>query len=88
MFAACLPLPVPETLDFTAFRDSGKFFQQVSRNFLLCNKKQTSECAKGAAKASCAETVVQNGVFGESVSSLPPFSLKHLQGPENLKGAE
>ena len=29
-------------------------------------------CAKGAAKASCGETVVQKGVFGESVSSLPP----------------
>ena len=26
-------------------------------------------CAKGAEKASCAETVVQKGVFGESVSS-------------------
>ena len=31
-------------------------------------------CAKGAAKASCGETGVQKGkgVFGESVSSLPP----------------
>ena len=28
--------------------------------------------AKGAAKGSCGETVVQKGVFGESVSSLPP----------------
>ena len=28
--------------------------------------------AKGAAKASCGETVVQKGVFGESVSTLPP----------------
>ena len=28
--------------------------------------------AKGAAKASCGEAVVQNGVSGESVSSLPP----------------
>ena len=28
--------------------------------------------AKGAAKASCGETVIQKGVFGESVSSLPP----------------
>ena len=27
---------------------------------------------KGAAKASCGETVVQKGVFGESVSSLSP----------------
>ena len=31
-----------------------------------------SERAKGAEKASCGETVVQKGVFGESVSSLPP----------------
>ena len=31
-----------------------------------------SGCAKGAAKGSCGETVVQKGVFGESVSSLPP----------------
>ena len=31
-----------------------------------------SERAKGAAKASCGETVVEKGVFGESVSSLPP----------------
>ena len=29
--------------------------------------------AKGAAKASCGETVVQKGVFGEFVSSLPPL---------------
>ena len=27
---------------------------------------------KGAEKVSCGETVVQKGVFGESVSSLPP----------------
>ena len=31
--------------------------------------------AKGAAKASCGETVVQKGVFGESVSSLPPLEV-------------
>ena len=31
-----------------------------------------SEYAKGAAKASCGETVVRKGVFGESVSSPPP----------------
>ena len=31
-----------------------------------------SEHAKGAEKASCRETVVQKGGFGESVSSLPP----------------
>ena len=44
----------------------------------------------GAATASCGETVVQKGVFGESVSSLPPegLLLKHLKGPESLKGAE
>ena len=36
------------------------------------SKLLVSECAKGAAKASCGETVVQKGVFGESVSSLPP----------------
>ena len=49
-----------------------------------------SERAKGAAKASCGETAVQKGVFGESVSSLPlkVCFLKHLKCPENLKGAE
>ena len=31
--------------------------------------------AKGAAKASCGETVVQKGVFGESVSSLSPLKV-------------
>ena len=41
----------------------------VTEKLFMC---QMSECAKGAAKASCAETVVQKGVFGESVSSLPP----------------
>ena len=46
--------------------------------------------AKGAAKASCGETVVQKGVFGESVSSLPPQGFEDLSGilRENLKGAE
>ena len=50
----------------------------------------TSECAKGAAKASCGETVVQKGFFGESVSSLPPqgLFLKYLKGSENHKGEE
>ena len=49
-----------------------------------------SERAKGAAKAPCGETVIQKGVFGESVSSLPAegLPLKHLKGPENLKEAE
>ena len=32
-FAAGLPFPVPEILEFVAFRDSGKFFQQYSRDF-------------------------------------------------------
>ena len=35
-------------------------------------KTENWERTKGAAKASCAETVVQKGVFGESVSTLPP----------------
>ena len=32
-FPAGLPFPVPEILEFLAFGDSGKFFQQFSRNF-------------------------------------------------------
>ena len=32
-FAAGLPFPVPQILEFVAFRDSGKFFQQFSRDF-------------------------------------------------------
>ena len=32
-FPAGLPFPVPEILEFVAFGDSGKFFQQFSRNF-------------------------------------------------------
>ena len=32
-FYAGLPFPVPEILQFVAFGDSGKFFQQFSRNF-------------------------------------------------------
>ena len=39
-------------------------------NFYRCRLE--SGCAKGAAKGSCGETIVQKGVFGESVSSLPP----------------
>ena len=31
-----------------------------------------SERAKGAEKASCGETLVQKGVFGESISAQPP----------------
>ena len=32
-FPAGLPFPVPENLEFVAFRDSGKYFQQFSRDF-------------------------------------------------------
>ena len=32
-FPAGLPFPVPEILEFVAFGDSGKFFQQFSRDF-------------------------------------------------------
>ena len=32
---------------------------------------EVCQTSTGAAKASCGETVVQKGVFGESVSSLP-----------------
>ena len=54
----------------------------------VAKERQESERAKGAAKGSCGETVVQKVFLGESVSSLPPygFLLKHLKGPENLKG--
>ena len=46
--------------------------------------------AKGAVKGSCGETVVQKGVFGESVSSLLPEGFQDLSGVlrENPKGAE
>ena len=46
--------------------------------------------AKRAAKASCGETVVQKGVFGESVSSLPPEGFQDISGDleANLKGPE
>ena len=40
-------------------------------SFVMETTLQVSERAKGAEKASCGETVVQKGVFGESVSSLP-----------------
>ena len=39
---------------------------------LICARLKYSGCAKGAAKGSCGETVVQKGVFGESVSSPLP----------------
>ena len=32
-FLAGLPFPVPQILEFVAFRDPGNFFQQFSRNF-------------------------------------------------------
>ena len=53
-------------------------------------KNELRARAKGAEKASCGETVIQEGVFGESVSFLPPegLLLNHLKGPENLKVAE
>ena len=46
--------------------------------------------AKGAAKASCGETVVQKDVFGESVSSLPPSGFQDISGAlrASLQGAE
>ena len=47
-------------------------FVSNSRFMRLVEAPLDSECAKGAAKASCGETVVRKGVFGESVSSLPP----------------
>ena len=48
----------------TSFTGMSRAF---SGDFCLCWGR-----AKGAAKGSCGETVVQKGVFGESVSSLPP----------------
>ena len=54
-------------------------FKCVTLNFLWlvffwfpCVSLQGWGRAKEVAKASCAETVVQKGVFGESVSTLPP----------------
>ena len=46
---------------------------------VLLSTVLNSDLAKGAEKVSCRATVVQKGVFGESVSSLPPegFLLKH-----------
>ena len=56
-----LPLP-KQSLDFLRPQDA---------RFPL-RRKRFSGRAKGAAKGSCGETVVQKGVFGESVSSLHP----------------
>ena len=43
----------------------------VGPDFEVSNNVE-SECANGAEQASCGETVVQTGVFGESFSSLCP----------------
>ena len=55
-----------ETAPWSPWFTSNKAPHQILQSLLL------SGCAKGAAKGSCGETVVQKGVFGESVSSLPP----------------
>ena len=60
----------------------GMTFSASSKPTRICHPLTAAE------KAACGEKVVQKGVFGESVSSLPPqlrFALKTL---ENLKGAE
>ena len=47
-FPAGLPFPVPEILEFVAFGDSGKIFQQFSRNFpgtFLQNSRKDPETA-------------------------------------------
>ena len=44
----------------------------VASVFAIMLSRDHSECAKGAEKALCGETVVQKGALGESVSSLPP----------------
>ena len=49
------------------------FFEFSTVDLFLFLGEEKSERAKGAAKASCGETVVRKGVFGESVSSLPPY---------------
>ena len=58
-----------------------------SESNCLSLQAQSGGRAKGAAKGSCGETVVQKGVFGESVSSQ---GFQDLPGVlrENLKGAE
>ena len=71
-------------MGFSASKVLGTF---KTRNCVFC-----SERAKGAAKASCGETVVQKGVFGESVSSLPPFKVcslfKHMKTLRGQRGNE
>ena len=60
------------------------------RDLRPSTSQESSGHAKGAGKGSCGETVVQKGVFGESVSSLPPQVFQDLSGVlrANLKGAE
>ena len=64
-FAECFALIPWENVSLRCFLLRCISFPE-KRTFL------SSERAKGAAKASCGETVVQKDVFGESVSSLPP----------------
>ena len=65
-----LPAPWPKSESKTTQKKSGKF--NTFQLFRLLFKSIPWGCAKGAAKGSCGETVVQKGVFGESVSSLLP----------------
>ena len=62
-------------------------FFSLGKQAYLSSLRSVSERAKRAEKASCGETVVQKGVFGESVSSLPPLRLA-LKTPENPQDAE
>ena len=76
-----------ETASGNDFLEVWEFPNQISMKlaseaFQIYQKKKR---AKGAAKASCGETVVQKGVFGESVSSLPPLRFA-LKTHKNLKG--
>ena len=58
-------------------RENDNFWPKETEIYQSALKEQ------GAAKASCRETVVQKGVFGESVSSLPPQGLS-LKTPERF----
>ena len=53
VFRAGLPFPVPEILEFVAFRDSGKLFQQFSRDFpgvFFENPRTTKNNSQGVGK--------------------------------------
>ena len=63
------PAEARRLISFTFF--TGKFGWEFARNFAGFFWSAKWGRAKGAAKASCGETVVQKGVFGESVSPLP-----------------